>query len=100
MMIAVCGQNGALFVLEQQKAVKVGFEHADRSALVAEHSEKMVRKSYELWGMLIQKIPYAPIMRMIVSAGSPQEQGGRALVNTMKRVQGQRKQNSVGIGVM
>ena len=48
-------------------------EHADRAALVAEHSEEIVRKSYELWGMLIQKIPYVPNMRMILSAGSPQE---------------------------
>ena len=48
-------------------------EHADRAALVAEHSEEIVRKSYELWGMLIQKIPYVPIMRMILSAGSHQE---------------------------
>ena len=43
------------------------------TALVAGHSEKTVRKSYELWGMLTQKITYVPIMRRILSAGSPQE---------------------------
>ncbi|MEP5177288.1 hypothetical protein [Marinobacter alexandrii] len=74
MTIAVCGQNRTLSVLvEQEKAVKVGLEHADRAALVAEHSEEVVRKSYEIWGMLIQKITYVPIMRMVLSAGSPQE---------------------------
>ena len=72
-MIAVCAQKGISSVLEQEKAVKVGLEQADRAALVAEHSEEVMRKSYELWGVIIQRIPHAPVMRMNLSAGSPRE---------------------------
>lgn len=72
-VIAFCGQNGLLDVLEQEVPVKIGKMGVSRDELVAVHSEKTVRQSYELWAMLVSKIPYAPVPQMILSSGSPQE---------------------------
>lgn len=71
-LLSVCGSNGFLRVLEQEEEVKVGVAGADRELLIALHSAETVRISFELWGMLVNKIAFAPIARMILAAGSPQ----------------------------
>lgn len=91
LVIAVCGQNGTLEVLSQDEPVKVGDPNASRADLVAKHSEEVVRKSYELWGMIVQKIVYAPISQTIIAAQSPQE-------NTTRRGLSRKKENSGKIG--
>ena len=52
--------------------IKVGIPDHNREALEAEHGAENVRNAYQLWSMLLQKIPYAPIAHAILAAGSPQ----------------------------
>ena len=80
--MATCGQMGPLRLLEQHTPVKVGVPDHSREALEAEHGAETVRKTYQLWSMLLQKIPYALHSSLLVVRKS----AGRSFASTTSNV--------------
>ena len=97
--MATCGQMGLLSLLEQSTPVKVGVPDHDRVSLEVEHGAETVRKAYQLWSMLLQKIPYAPIAHAILAAGIPQV-GWRSFASTILSAQTQKSNVSRAIGTV